>query len=77
MPVDIPFNELNEESNRKGRIGFLQCPSCGWEDTKYKQTESDAEKPLQKQIHFVPCLDYNTDPSRSRYTTCAKCDKGM
>ncbi|XP_076231228.1 uncharacterized protein LOC143177250 [Calliopsis andreniformis] len=64
-----------EASYKNSKIGFLQCPLCGWEDKTYKEIEENLKKPRQEQMYSIPCLDYNSNPSCVNYTMCTGCNK--
>ncbi|XP_043257331.1 uncharacterized protein LOC122400131 [Colletes gigas] len=81
-PVTVPYTSIDSTpddiiggSNKNYEPQFLQCPLCGWEDAKYKQTERNTAIPVLAQRNFIPCSDYYTDYSQGRYTACTGCDR--
>ncbi|XP_076625414.1 uncharacterized protein LOC143343915 isoform X2 [Colletes latitarsis] len=81
-PVTVPYTSINSTpddiiggSNKNYEPQFLQCPLCGWEDAKYKQSERNTAIPVQAQRNFIPCSDYYSGYSQGRYTACTGCDR--
>ncbi|XP_053986296.1 uncharacterized protein LOC128880333 isoform X1 [Hylaeus volcanicus] len=81
-PMTVPYTTIDPTSNdiigadkNNYEPPFLQCPLCGWEDARSKQSQRDATNPVQEQRIFTPCSDYYSDLSRGMYTPCTGCDR--